>query len=196
MQVYHLHGPAPYYTNSFLVVTDAGNAIAVDPAPGVEQIESVLKEKNATLTHILLTHGHHDHVCSVEALQEKWNCKVYLDSADASGLELQPLRGTYEQYEDGGVIQVDEATFTTWHTPGHTEGSWLIECGGLLFAGDTLFAGSVGRTDLPGGDPKKQRETIQKIKNLPLPNDTTVLPGHGEFTTLGQEKETNPYFFM
>lgn len=196
MQAYHLQGPAPYCTNSFLVVTDAGHAIAVDPAPSVEQIESVLKEKNAELTHILLTHGHFDHVYSVEELQRRWNCKVYLDASDATGSEYQPLKGEYCSYEDGGTIQVDEAVFTTWHTPGHTEGSWIIECGGLLFTGDTLFAGSVGRTDLPGGSSQEQRATLKKIKNLPLPDDTTVLPGHGAFTTLGEEKANNPYFFM
>lgn len=196
MNVYHLQGPAPYCTNSFLVVTDAGHAIAVDPAPSVEQIEKVLKEKNATLTHILLTHGHFDHVYSVNQLQQRWNCKVYMDSADANGTELQPLQGEYLPYQEEGTIQVDEAVFTTWHTPGHTEGSWIIECGGLLFVGDTLFAGAVGRTDLEGGDPAKQRQTLNKIKNLALPDDTTVLPGHGEFTTLGQEKAHNPYFFM
>lgn len=196
MNVYHLKGPAPYYTNSFLVVTDAGHAIAIDPAPAVDAINQVLREKNAVLTHILLTHGHFDHVYSVQELCKQWNCKLYLDPADANGTDQQPLTSSDASYEEGGTIQVDEAVFTTWHTPGHTAGSWVIECGGMLFTGDTLFASGVGRTDLDGGNPQDQRRTLQKLKNLPLPNDTMVLPGHGEFSTLGQEKQSNPYFFM
>lgn len=196
MNVYHLKGPAPYYTNSFLVVTDKGHAIAVDPAPSVQDINQVLREKNAQLTHILLTHGHFDHVYSVQQLRQHWNCMVYLDPADAKGTEQQPLTGGDAQYEEGGTIQVDEAVFTTWHTPGHTAGSWVIGCDGMLFTGDTLFASSVGRTDLDGGDPQEQRRTLKKLKALPLPNDTMVLPGHGEFSTLGEEKRSNPYFFM
>lgn len=196
MNAYHLKGPAPYYTNSFLVVTDAGHAIAIDPAPAVDAINQVLREKNAVLTHILLTHGHFDHVYSVQELCKQWNCKLYLDPADVNGTDQQPLTSSDASYEEGGTIQVDEAVFTTWHTPGHTAGSWVIECGGMLFTGDTLFASGVGRTDLDGGNPQDQRRTLQKLKNLPLPNDTMVLPGHGEFSTLGQEKQSNPYFFM
>lgn len=195
MHVYHLRGPAPYYTNSFLVVTDAGHAVAIDPAPDADQIGQVLKEKGAVLTHILLTHGHFDHVYSVEELRRRWNCVLHLDPADAAGSEEQPIAHSDAGYEDGGTIQVDEAVFTTWHTPGHTAGSWLIGCDGLLFAGDTLFAGGVGRTDLTGGSPAAQRQSLKKLKELPLPDDTTVLPGHGPFTTLGQEKASNPYLF-
>lgn len=196
MNVYHLRGPAPYYTNSFVIVTDQGNAVAVDPAPAADEIDRLLAEKNAKLTRIFLTHGHFDHVYSVEELRRRWNCPVWLDPADAKGDEMYPVAKSDACYEDGTAIQVDEAEFTPWHTPGHTAGSWIIECAGLLFAGDTLFAGGVGRTDLEGGSPADQRASLKKIKTLPLADDTTVLPGHGDFTTLGQEKAENPYLMF
>ena len=163
--------------------------MAVDPAPAADEIDRLLGEKNAKLTRIFLTHGHFDHVYSVEELRRRWNCPVWLDPADAKGNELYPMAKSDACYEDGTPIQVDEAEFTPWHTPGHTAGSWIIECAGLLFAGDTLFAGGVGRTDLEGGSPAEQRVSLKKIKGLPLPDDTTVLPGHGDFTTLGQVKD-------
>ena len=195
MQVYHLQGPAPYSTNCFLAVTEQGSAVLVDPAPSVEQLNELLEQKQARLTHILLTHGHFDHVTSTKALRQQWGCKVYLDLADTAGSDLFPLaaQDVDGAYQDGGEIWVDEACFTTWHTPGHTGGSWVIASQGLLFTGDTLFAGSVGRTDL-GGSPADQRRTLERLKTLPLAPDTSVLPGHGPFSTLAQEFETNPFF--
>lgn len=195
MNVYHLVGPAPYSTNCFLAVTEAGSGVLVDPTASVQELEQLLKEKNAKLTHILLTHGHFDHVTHVVELAQRWGCKVYMDVQDAQGSELMPLLPAQitDGYQNGAGIAVDEVEFVTWHTPGHTAGSWVIYSQGLLFTGDTLFAGSVGRTDL-GGDPMEQRRTLQKLQNLPLVGDTKVLPGHGVFTTLQQEFETNPFF--
>lgn len=193
MKVIHLTGQAPYYTNSFLLITDKKRAIAIDPAATVDQYNELLARENATLTHIFLTHGHFDHVYSVSELQAKWNCAVYLDGADAKGSETFPLTGETRHYTDGGQVVVDDGVFQTWHTPGHTPGSWILYCSGLLFVGDTLFQNSVGRTDLEGGDSFAQGASLRKIKALPLAGDTQVLPGHGSFTTLETEKENNPF---
>ena len=89
--------------------------------------------------------------------------------------------------------QVDELAFRIWHTPGHTPGGVVIACGDRLFSGDTLFAGSCGRVDLPGGSPAEMQRSLALVADLPLPDETTVYPGHESFTTLGQERRSNPY---
>lgn len=193
MPAYHLTGPAPYFTNCFVLTTAQGHAAVIDPAAPAGQIAQVLEKSGAQLTHILLTHGHFDHVYSLAELCDTWRCQVYLDPADAKGSAQLPVDFATLPYRDGGALQLDELTFTTWHTPGHTPGSWLLFCEGLLFCGDTLFAGSVGRTDLSGGDAAAQKKSLAKIRALPLPDDTQVLPGHGPFSTLGEEKKSNPY---
>ena len=194
MNVYHLRGPAPYYTNSFVIVTDQGNAVAVDPAPAADEIDRLLAEKNAKLTRIFLTHGHFDHVYSVEELRRRWNCPVWLDPADAKGNEMYPVAKSDACYEDGTSIQVDEAQFTPWHTPGHTAGGccYHIPEENVLFSGDTLFRASVGRTDLPTGSMGELVRSVRE-KLMVLPEETKVYPGHMEETTVGYEKKYNPF---
>ena len=104
-----------------------------------------------------------------------------------------PLASADAAYPADGRLTVDELTFTVWRTPGHTPGSVCLYCNGYLFSGDTLFAGSCGRTDLPGGSTADMRRSLSLLAELPLPADTRVLPGHGEDTTLGEEKRHNPY---
>ena len=91
------------------------------------------------------------------------------------------------------MLAIDELTFKIYHTPGHTPGSVCLGCGNLLFSGDTLFAGSCGRTDLPGGNVRAMQQSLALLAGLPLPDDTQVLPGHESFTTLGRERRSNPY---
>ena len=90
-------------------------------------------------------------------------------------------------------LNIDGLTFKIYHTPGHTQGSVVLNCGNLLFSGDTLFAGSCGRTDMPGGSMRQMQESLSLLANLPLGDDTQVLPGHESFSTLWQERRTNPY---
>lgn len=193
MKAFHLTGPAPYYTNSFLLISEAGHGVIIDPAPAAEQVEELLQKENARLTHILLTHGHFDHAYSLDALAQRYAPALYLDPEDARGSEKLPITRATLPYSEETPLVVDELTIRAWHTPGHTPGSWVLEYEGLLFTGDTLFLGSVGRTDLEGGSPAQQRHSLVKLKALPLPDDTQVLPGHGPFSTLGAEKEQNPY---
>ena len=193
MKAFHIVGPAPLCTNTFLLVTDAGHAVAIDPAADASLYEQALEQTGAKLTHILCTHGHYDHVGSVKQLKEKWGCKVYLDPADAKGNSSLPMTESDSGYVDGGEIKVDELTFKTWHTPGHTPGSWVILCGDMFFTGDTLFHGSIGRTDLPGGSMMQMEESLQKLLELPVPDKARVLPGHEAFSTMADEKRHNYY---
>lgn len=193
MKAFHIVGPAPLCTNTFLLVTDAGHAVAIDPAADASLYEQALEQTGAKLTHILCTHGHYDHVGAVKQLKEKWDCKVYLDPADAKGNSSLPMTESDSGYVDGGEIKVDELTFKTWHTPGHTPGSWVILCGDMFFTGDTLFHGSIGRTDLPGGSMMQMEESLQKLLELPVPDKARVLPGHEAFSTMADEKRHNYY---
>lgn len=193
MKAFHIVGPAPLCTNTFLLVTDAGHAVAIDPAADAGLYEQALEQTGAKLTHILCTHGHYDHVGAVKQLKEKWGCKVYLDPADAKGNSSLPMTESDSGYVDGGEIKVDELTFKTWHTPGHTPGSWVILCGDMFFTGDTLFHGSIGRTDLPGGSMIQMEESLQKLLELPVPDKARVLPGHEAFSTMADEKRHNYY---
>ena len=193
MKAFHIVGPAPLCTNTFLLVTDAGHAVAIDPAADASLYEQALEQTGAKLTHILCTHGHYDHVGAVKQLREKWGCKVYLDPADAKGNSSLPMTESDSGYVDGGEIKVDELTFKTWHTPGHTPGSWVILCGDMFCTGDTLFHGSIGRTDLPGGSMMQMEESLQKLLELPVPDKARVLPGHEAFSTMADEKRHNYY---
>ena len=195
MKIQHIPGAPPLYTNTFLLVTDAGHGILVDAAAAPQTYLDALEKEGASLTHILLTHGHYDHVGAVAALRQKTGCKVYMNPVDAVGSQMQPL--TRDLVDEGwpaqGELKIDELTFQIYHTPGHTPGSVCLRCGNLLFSGDTLFAGSCGRTDLPGGSMAQMQQSLSLLAALPLPDETQVLPGHEAFSTLGRERRSNPY---
>ena len=194
MQAFHLLGPAPFYTNSFLLITDAGHAVVIDPAADVQDYDKILKEHNATLTTIFCTHGHYDHVGSAGVLSREWKAKLYCEPADCKGVQLFPLKSSDSGYTEGEEISVDELTFKVWHTPGHTEGGVILLCSKEhLFVGDTIFQGSIGRTDLEGGDSRVMDESLRKIAALPIPRDAQLLPGHGDFSTFGEELDNNFY---
>ena len=104
-----------------------------------------------------------------------------------------PLKSADSGYQEGEKLTVDELTFTVWHTPGHTEGGVVLLCGDYLFVGDTVFQGSIGRTDLEGGNMQKMDASLRKLAGLPIPKETQLLPGHGDFSTLGEELANNFY---
>lgn len=193
MKAFHLLGAAPFYTNSFVLITDAGHAVVIDPAAEVQEYDKIFKDNNAKLTRIFCTHGHYDHVGSAGVLSREWGAKVWCEPADCMGVQLFPLKSADSGYEEGETIQVDELTFTVWHTPGHTEGSVVLLCGEYLFVGDTVFQGSIGRTDLDGGSSRKMDESLRKFAALPIPKETQLLPGHGDFSTFGEELNSNFY---
>lgn len=195
MKIQHIHGLAPLYTNTFLITTDAGHGILVDAAAAPETYLNALQKEGTQLTHILLTHGHYDHVGTVAALRKATGCKVYMDPVDAQGSQMLPLTEDLvdENWPAEGTLQIDELTFTVYHTPGHTPGSVCLVCGPVMFSGDTLFAGSCGRTDLPGGSMQQMQKSLAMLASLPLSEETKVLPGHEAFSTMEQERRTNPY---
>ena len=195
MKVQHILGAAPLYTNTFLLVTEQKHGILIDAAAEPDTYQKALAEQGATLTHVLLTHGHYDHVGAVAALRRETGCKVYLDPADALGDALYPLKASDvdEAWPASGSLTIDELTFTIYHTPGHTRGSVVLALGKLLFCGDTLFAGSCGRTDMPGGSGIQMQQSLSMLAESDLRNDMQVLPGHGEDSTLGRERLSNPF---
>ena len=193
---FHIPAAPPLYTNTFMLISDAGHAVVIDPAAEVHSYDEILKQNNATLTTILCTHGHYDHVGSACTLRREHHAKLYCEAVDCQGVQLFPLHpeDVDSGYEEGGTLSVDELKFTVWHTPGHTRGGVVLLCGDdLLFAGDTVFQGSIGRTDLAGGDMAEMDRSLCKIARLPISPKAQLLPGHGDFSTLGEELANNFY---
>lgn len=192
-------------TNCYLLVDrEAGEAIVVDPGTSSEgELEPLLREAErlgAEVKLIINTHGHPDHVAGNSRLKELTGARVLIHEADASMLlrppwpwpGLRPMRPD-GLLADGDEVRVGEVRFRVLHTPGHTRGSICLYCPGerLLLSGDTLFAGSVGRTDLPESSHEDMMRSLARLARLP--DDVTVYPGHGLPTTLGLEKARNPF---
>jgi hydroxyacylglutathione hydrolase len=183
-----------------------GEAIVVDPGEDVSEILTRLAKHRLTLKQILVTHGHIDHVGGAASLKRVTGAPVYLNQKDLPQLEIMPAQARWlgvpppevappdASAEDGLKIGLPNLPGEVLHTPGHTEGSICLYFAPLqlLLAGDTLFAGSIGRTDLPGGDPVRIIRSIHD-RLLTLPDAATVIPGHGEITTIAQERELNPF---
>ncbi len=189
--------------NCYIVVSDSQNAAVIDPGGEAERILDYLQTNKLTLKRILLTHGHIDHIGAVKVLKDRTGAEIYIHDLDAEMLNdpvknlASPFRMAYQPvspdhtFSDGSRISLDEITFTVMHTPGHTKGSSVFLTGTTMFSGDTLFQGSIGRTDFYGGDYEAMQRSLKKLSELET--DYTVLSGHGEKTTLGEEKKYNPY---
>lgn len=193
MKAFHLVGPAPFYTNSFLLISDAGHAAVIDPAAEVQEYDKILKEQGGKLALILCTHGHYDHVGSAGS-----SAASGVQSSTASLPTVRVPSCCPSGESDSGYAEAESSRwtklrFTVWHTPGHTEGSVVLLCENYFFVGDTVFQGSIGRTDLEGGDSRKMDESLRKFAALPVPPEAQILPGHGDFSTFGQEVATNFY---
>ena len=181
-----------YQTNCYLVWKEGReDCVVIDPGYTPDKILEAVRREGKTVAAILLTHGHFDHVGGVKKLAKETNCDVYLRPEERTMPQIITAGELYStrKYED--TITVAGLTFRVLHTPGHTPGSVCLLCEGVLFSGDTLFAGSCGRCDLPGGDEEEIRHSLKKL--AALPGDMPVLPGHGGDTTLQRERENNPY---
>lgn len=194
------------YTNCyFLKNKETGELLLIDPAASPEKISEKIEEMQAKPAGILLTHGHYDHILAVEDIRKKYGIKVYACSEEQDML-LDPSVNMSGFFGGGcsvrpDVLLKDLDVFTAAgfsiqmiHTPGHTVGSccYYIEEEGVLFSGDTLFYGSVGRTDFPGGSTAEIVRSLHKLVET-LPEETEVFPGHDASTTIGYEKRYNPF---
>ena len=183
-----------YQTNCYLVWDEnSSTCVVIDPGYEAKTVLLEAKKLGKEISAVLLTHGHFDHVGAVKDLAAETDCKVYLCAEDLTmppQMTAGPLYYT-DSYADGDFVEEAGLSFKVIHTPGHTPGSVCLACENALFSGDTLFWGSCGRTDLPGGN----WATIQKsLKRLAaLSGDYDVYPGHGDFTKLSFERNFNPY---
>jgi hydroxyacylglutathione hydrolase len=181
-------------------------AIVIDPGENIPEIEQILGKHRLTVKAIVITHAHIDHIAGAEQLRRKTGAPVYLNRNDTELLATLAMQAQWIGVEnpgsvtidvdaaDGATLRLGESELHVLHTPGHTQGSIgiYIPQHETLIAGDTLFRDSVGRTDLPGGDTRQLLSSI-KAHLLTLPEETVVIPGHGPSTTIGREKQRNPF---
>lgn len=183
-----------YQTNCYIVHEEnSTDCLIIDPGYEPEIISSYLEEKDLTPKAILLTHCHFDHVGAVKDLAAQYDCKVFLDKKELAMppmLTNGPLYYT-DGYGDGDTLTLAGIPIQVLETPGHTPGSVCLIMEDTLFSGDTLFAGSCGRTDLPCGDARAMRDSLRRL--AALSENYRVCPGHGPSSTLNREKKTNPY---
>ena len=178
-------------TNCY-IVREGKNCAIIDPGDAGEALADWLDNAGLTPEAVLLTHGHYDHVGGVEALRNRYaGLPVYVHEADTH-LTADLSRGLQwtHHYNEGDILTVGGVEFRVLHTPGHTPGSVCLAVENVIFSGDTLFAGSCGRTDI-GGDWVAIQKSLKRLSAMEA--DFTIFPGHGESTTLAAEKRYNPY---
>jgi hydroxyacylglutathione hydrolase len=181
-------------------------AMVIDPGDDIEDVLAIIGRHNLQLKHIVVTHAHIDHVGGAMKLRTATGAPILLNQNDYVLLKMLDAQAAWIGVPNPGTVEIDHSvgqadtvragslTANVIHTPGHTEGSVCLyfPAEKKLIAGDTLFAGSIGRTDLPGGSFEKIINSLHE-KVLALPDDTIVVPGHGGLTTIGEERESNPF---
>jgi glyoxylase-like metal-dependent hydrolase (beta-lactamase superfamily II) len=195
----------PIMANCFIVACDQTRAAAViDPGDEADRILLTLAEARLTVTHIINTHGHFDHVGANRRLKQATGAPILIHALDAPmlgmlsrsaaawGMSAEDSPPPDRTIDQGDSISIGTITFQVLHTPGHTPGGVSLHADGYVFVGDTLFAGSVGRTDFPGGDFDTLKFSIQQ-KLFRLGDEVQVFTGHGPETTIGEEKRHNPF---
>ena len=201
----------PFFKNGFVLgCEETREAVLIDPGDEVEELLAIAAQQSLAIRHILLTHAHVDHITGVGAAKKALGVPIYLHREDLFlyddiveigamfGMNVQPQPPVDIFYTPGQVITFGTLEARPHHTPGHCPGGVCLEIrtkgqpGKDLVVGDTLFAGSIGRTDLPGGDLKRLLASIRNVL-FPFGDDARVYPGHGPATTIGQERKTNPF---
>jgi glyoxylase-like metal-dependent hydrolase (beta-lactamase superfamily II) len=180
--------------------------MVIDPGDDINDIIAILREHKLRVKQIVITHAHIDHVGGAMKLRAYTGAPILLNQSDYALLKMLDMQATWvgmaapgevaieASIADGETLRTGNLTANVMHTPGHTEGSVCLyfPAEKLLIAGDTLFARSIGRTDLPGGSHKKIMRSLHD-RVMTLPDETVVIPGHGQTTTIGEEREENPF---
>ncbi|MHB1000443.1 MAG: MBL fold metallo-hydrolase [Armatimonadota bacterium] len=196
----------PFETNCYIVWdSETLDALVIDPGGNPDDLINCVDENRLSVKYIINTHGHADHIAANGALHDRYGCPIIIHEFEADYLtdpqaNLSELIGYMEPMspkadllvKDGSMITVGHLEFTVIHTPGHTPGGICLLVDSILFSGDTLFAGGIGRTDFSGGS---YQQIINSIltRLLVLPDDVTVYPGHGPKTNIGKERNNNPW---
>jgi hydroxyacylglutathione hydrolase len=181
-------------------------AMVIDPGDDIEDVLALIRKHSLQVKQIVITHAHIDHVGGAMKLRAATGAPILLNQNDYALLKMLDAQAAWIGMENPGKVEIDHSigqadtvragslTANVIHTPGHTQGSVCLyfPLEETLIAGDTLFAGSIGRTDLPGGSLDKIMDSLHE-KVMALPDDTLVVPGHGELTTIGEERESNPF---
>ena len=201
----------PFYKNGYLVSCErTKDAVLIDPGDEVQELLDEAASASLRVKHILLTHAHIDHITGVDAAKAALSVPIWLHRDDLFlyegldeqgrmfGIDTEPAPPVDAFYEPGTPLRFGDYVVDVLHTPGHCPGGVCLAIGRAgtrereLFVGDTLFAGSVGRTDLPGGDTKRLLRSIRDVL-FQFPDDTIVHAGHGPETTIGRERTSNPF---
>ena len=193
-----------FQENVYLVVDQATNrAVLVDPGAEPERVARMVRESGATLDAIWITHAHLDHIGAVAGIKRTWNVPVLChpldhvvwkraaEAAAGYGVAFEQPAAPDAELADGDQLSIGEARFAVMHLPGHAPGHVAFVGDEIVLGGDLLFAGSIGRTDLPYADGEAMQRSLERV--LTLRDDLLVLPGHGPATTIGDERATNPF---
>jgi glyoxylase-like metal-dependent hydrolase (beta-lactamase superfamily II) len=202
-----VESPLPHSGNCSIVGDETTHeAMVIDPGDDIEDVLDIVREHKLQVKQIVITHAHIDHVGGAMKLRAQTGAPILLNQNDYALLKMLDVQASWlgmgapedvaieASIGDGQSLQAGTLKANVLHTPGHTEGSVCLyfPAEKLLIAGDTLFAGSIGRTDLPGGSFEKIMRSLHD-RVLTLPDDTVVIPGHGPRTTIGEEREENPF---
>jgi hydroxyacylglutathione hydrolase len=205
--IHEIFPVGPLQCNCSIIGDEAASeAIVIDPGDDIEQVLSLVKKHNLQVKQIVITHAHIDHVGGAMKLRTVTGAPILLNQNDYALLKMLDVQAAWIGMPSPGKVEIDNSlgqadtlkagslAANVIHTPGHTEGSICLyfPLEKKLIAGDTLFAGSIGRTDLPGGSYEKILRSLHD-RVLALPDETIVVPGHGPLTTIGEERETNPF---
>jgi glyoxylase-like metal-dependent hydrolase (beta-lactamase superfamily II) len=205
--IHEILAVGPLQCNCSVIGDEASHeAMVIDPGDDIEDVLALVRKHNLQVKQIVITHAHIDHVGGAMKLRASTGAPILLNQSDYALLKMLDVQAAWIGVPTPGKVEIDRSVSTgetvsagshtakILHTPGHTEGSICLyfEAEKKLIAGDTLFAGSIGRTDLPGGSMQKIMRSLHDTV-LALPDETVVIPGHGEVTTIGEERQSNPF---